>query len=305
MKWAHPRTEYDPVIWIVGIGETGHRALEQMATLPLYGVEYFRVSDRREDPHGASGHSGPAAEGAGDVAGERPRAGPVCGTGELAAQVQTADLLYLVADADDGPAVLEDTLALARAAREASVLTVAAVTISASAPGAPVPMAVDQVALTAELDSLFLLHPAPGEDRARQLLGAIQAVVDLLTEPAFVQFDFSDFRLLTANQGLGAMGVGVAGGIDAARRAAEPALASPCLRDGALTRAYGHIVNVTAGLGFSMEDYFVASNELAKAPAEQTLIASSVVLKADFGDTVRVSLLATGVAPRRGAVDLA
>ena len=293
------------MIWIVGIGETGHRALEQMATLPLYGVEYFRVSNRRDGPHGPSGHSGPAPEGAGDVTGERPRAGPVCGAGELAAQVQTADLLYLVADADDGPAVLEDTLALARAAREARVLTVAAVTNSLSAPGTPAPMAVDQVALAAELDSLFLLQPGPGEDRARQLLAAVQAVVDLLTEPAFVQFDFSDFRLVTANQGLGAMGVGVAGGTGAACRAAQAALAGPSLRDGVLTGAYGLIVNITAGLGFSMEEYFVASNELAKAPAEQTLVAASVVLKEDSGDTVRVSLLATGIDPRRGAVGTA
>lgn len=285
---------------MVGVGGTGGRAVERMVAHPVTGVQCLRVPGHAEDRLPGTGDTVPSQSAV--VLSEHtfgPDRMPVSDVRDVIAQAETAHLLYVVADLGAEPETLPDTLAIARAGQDAFVVTLGAVTLP-SAPtlaGVGAPTRADLAALADAMDALFLLPVDRDDDRAELLLTAVQSVTDLLAEPAFICFGLEDVRALSRRGTFGAMGIGIARGPGAARRAAEAAIASRSLGPEALASASGVLTNVTGGMGLTMDDYTEATRAISDALSEDTLAAASVVLKEVFEDSIRVSILAIGVDP--------
>ena len=66
------------------------------------------------------------------------------------------------------------------------------------------------------------------------LLGAVQGIAELITCPGLINVDFADVRTVMREMGMAMMGTGRSRGTARAKEAAEAAISSPLLEEGAL-----------------------------------------------------------------------
>ncbi|MBK9516405.1 MAG: cell division protein FtsZ [Anaeromyxobacter sp.] len=130
------------------------------------------------------------------------------------------------------------------------------------------------------------------------LLNAVQGISDLITVHGIVNVDFADVRTIMAEQGLALMGSGRAAGPRRAVEAMQAAISSPLLEDVTLDGATGLLVNITGGPGLTLHEVDEAvSMAHAAADPEANIIFGSVIDER-LGDEVKITVIATGFAPR-------
>ena len=127
------------------------------------------------------------------------------------------------------------------------------------------------------------------------LLGSVQGIAELITRPGLINVDFADVRTVMSEMGMAMMGTGVARGDDRAIVAAEAAIGSPLLEDVDLTGACGILVNVTAGLDLSMQEFEEVGRTVSEFAAEDATIVVGTVIDPDLKDELRVTVVATGL----------
>jgi cell division protein FtsZ len=110
------------------------------------------------------------------------------------------------------------------------------------------------------------------------LLGAVQGIAELITNPGLINVDFADVRTVMSEMGMAMMGSGSARGQDRARIAAEAAISSPLLEDINLSGAKGILVNVTSGPDLKMGDFEEVGNTVrAFASDNATVVVGTVI----------------------------
>ncbi|MBW3550906.1 MAG: cell division protein FtsZ [Proteobacteria bacterium] len=127
------------------------------------------------------------------------------------------------------------------------------------------------------------------------LLGAVQGIADLIVRPGLINVDFADVRTVMSEMGLAMMGTGTSGGDDRAQAAAEAAIQNPLLDDVNLQGANGILVNITAGPDFTMAEFDEVGRTIEAFAAEDATVVIGTVLDPDMRDTVRVTVVATGL----------
>jgi len=95
------------------------------------------------------------------------------------------------------------------------------------------------------------------------------------------------------------MGTAVASGIDRARIAAEQAVASPLLDGIDLSGARGVLVNITASKGVKGKEIGEVMAAVRAFAAPDATIARGVVYNEEMGDSIRVTVVATGLGRSR------
>ena len=133
------------------------------------------------------------------------------------------------------------------------------------------------------------------------LLGAVQGIADLIVRPGLINVDFADVRTVMSEMGLAMMGTGTARGDDRAQAAAEAAISNPLLDDVNLSGANGVLVNITAGPDFTMREFDEVGRTIEEFASEDATVVIGTVLDPDMADEVRVTVVATGLEPRRAA----
>ena len=78
------------------------------------------------------------------------------------------------------------------------------------------------------------------------LKNAVGGISDISDIPGLVNVDFEDVKTVMSEPGLCAMGTAVAGGLDRADKAADPAVACPLLEGIDLSGARGVLVLIAA-----------------------------------------------------------
>lgn len=149
-------------------------------------------------------------------------------------------------------------------------------------------------------DEETLAHAFAQSDEV--LLGAVAGISDLLGSARLVNLDFADVRSVLVGAGRVALGVGQASGASAGRDAAELALAHARLGDGALDGARGALINVVGGPELRMRDVNAAVNALGATLDIDANVQFGAGIEPDLGDSVRVTLVASGGAPTERAV---
>jgi cell division protein FtsZ len=127
------------------------------------------------------------------------------------------------------------------------------------------------------------------------LQGAVQGIAELITRPGLINVDFADVRTVMSETGMAMMGTGHAVGEDRARVAAEMAVSSPLLEDVNLAGAQGILVNVTAGVDFSIGEYEEIGNTVRQFASEDATVVVGTVIEPDLKDELRVTVVATGL----------
>jgi len=305
------------VIKVVGVGGGGGNAVRHMIENHVDGVDFICAntdSQALSDIEAKTVLQLGTGITKGLGAGANPdigRAAAMEDRDRIADALHGADMVFVTAGMGGGTGTGGAPI-VAEVAREMGILTVAVVTRPFSFEGKKRSKIADEGLreLQQHCDSLITV---PNEkllevlgkntsllDAFREandvLLGAVQGIADLIIRPGMINVDFADVRTVMSEMGSAMMGTGQASGENRAREAAERAINSPLLDDINLSGARGVLVNITAGLDLSLGEFSEVGDTIEEYASEDATVVVGTVIDPEMTDTLKVTVVATGLA---------
>lgn len=300
---------------IVGVGGAGINAIGRMIEAGLSGVRFIAVNTDAQ----ALGQSealiqvqiGRRATGARGTGGDP-------GLGERAAEESQASLeavlrgahLVFIAAGLGGGTGSGAAPVIANLARQAQALTVAVVTMPFTFEGTRRQRVAEEglAALRQQVDALIVIP----NDRLHQVADAnmsikeafnladnmlrhgVQGIADLVTVPGLINLDFSDVRAVMEQAGNTMMSIGERRGPGRAIEAAQAATESPLL-DTSMRGARAALLNITGSPDLTLAEVNEAAQLVTDLADPEANIIFGAVIDPRLQDTVRVTLIATGI----------
>ena len=305
----------DAVIKVIGVGGCGGNAVDHMISSGLTGVEFIAINTdaqalKRNQAKLQLQLGNGVTKGLG--AGANPDIGREAALEDrerIAELIDGADMLFITAGMGGGTGTGAAPV-VAEVAKELGILTVAVVTKPFLFEGKRVRAANAGIeALARHVDSLIIipnekLMQVLGDDvsmldafkAANNVLhGAVGGIAEVINCPGLVNVDFADVRTVMSEMGMAMMGSAEASGENRARIAAEQAVASPLLEDVNLAGARGVLVNITASSSVKMREIHEVMNTIKAFTAEEASVIVGQVLDDEMGESLRVTMVATGL----------
>ncbi|WOT04971.1 cell division protein FtsZ [Shewanella youngdeokensis] len=306
----------EAVIKVIGVGGGGGNAVEHMVKHNIEGVEFVATNTDaqalRKSAAGTTIQLGrDVTKGLG--AGANPEIGRLAAEEDkesIRNAIKGSDMIFIAAGMGGGTGTGAAPV-VAQVAREEGILTVAVVTKPFPFEGKKrMTFADEGIELLAKsVDSLITI---PNEKLLKVLgrgtslldafaaannvlLGAVQGIAELITRPGLINVDFADVKTVMSEMGNAMMGTGVASGEDRAEEAAESAVASPLLEDIDLAGARGVLVNITAGMDMSIEEFETVGNHVKAYASDNATVVVGAVIDPEMSDELRVTVVATGI----------
>ena len=139
------------------------------------------------------------------------------------------------------------------------------------------------------------------------LYNATRGISDLILRHGLINLDFADVRTTMIDGGAAIMGSSTASGTDRAEIAAREAINSPLLDGVSINGARNVLVNISAGFNLGMREANTAISIIQQEAGGDAEIIFGTVLDEDFGEDIRVTVIATGfdLAEERNRVKIA
>jgi cell division protein FtsZ len=204
------------------------------------------------------------------------------------------------------------TPVIAKACKEAGLLTIAVVTIPFKSEGkARIKLAIDGVSeLKDHVDSLLVIN----NEKLREIYGdqpvstafakaddvlttAVKGIAEIVTVTGYINVDFADVETVMKESGVAIMGMGTASGEDRALKAIENALASPLLNSNDITGAKSILLNISSGYGeheLTMDELGEITDYIYEAASEDALIIRGLSKDENLTENISVTVIATG-----------
>ena len=310
----------DALIKVIGIGGGGGNAVEHMLRENIEGVHFVAVNTDAQALRN-SGAETTIQIGANITKGLGAGANPDVGReaalenrDEIRQMLAGSDMVFISAGMGGGTGTGAAPV-IAEVAKELGILTVAVVTKPFNFEGKKrmsyALQGIDE--LSKHVDSLITI---PNDKLLKVLgrgvslldafkaannvlMGAVQGIAELITRPGLINVDFADVRTVMREMGTAMMGTGSARGDDRAEEAAEKAISSPLLEDIDLAGAKGILVNITAGLDVTMEEFETVGNAVKAFASENATVVVGAVIDPSLEDELRVTVVATGIGNER------
>ena len=129
------------------------------------------------------------------------------------------------------------------------------------------------------------------------LRNSVMGISDMITSPGLINVDFADVRTVMSEMGQAMIGFGSAigaAGEGRAEEAARIAVRNDLLEKIDLSNAKGILVNITAGMDLSFEEFNIVGETVGSFASEDaTVIGTSLV--PEMSDEIRVTIVATGL----------
>ena len=309
----------EAVIKVIGVGGCGGNAVEHMIKKGVQGVE-FVVANTDAQALKQSGARTQLQLGAnltrGLGAGARPEIGrdaAIEDQDRIAEIIEGADMLFITAGMGGGTGTGAAPV-VAEIAKRLGILTVAVVTRPFAFEGRRQKVAQAGIEeLQKQVDSLIIIP----NDKLIEVLGgkisrldayaaandvlhnAVSGIAEIITNTGDVNVDFADVRTVMSEVGMAMMGSASASGENRAQVAAEQAVRSPLLEDVNLAGARGILVNITSTSSFTMDEYYGVMNTIKGFTAEDATVIIGNVVDEAMGDSLRVTMVATGLGAAR------
>lgn len=303
------------VIKVVGVGGAGGNVIDDVAQ-EVDEVEYIRANT---DAQALSNSSTGVALQLGEqlTRGLGAGANPNIGRGsaeedrdKICELIKGADMLFIAAGMGGGTGTGAAPV-FAEVAKELNILTVAVITRPFAFEG-PQRMRIAQqgmLDLAKHVDSLITIPNdklltvlgknasliSAFKEANGVLKGAVKGIADLITKPGLINVDFADVRTVMSEKGMAMMGSGEAVGENRAKEAASAAIFSPLLDDVNLAGAKGVLVNVTGGMDMSIGEFEVVGDTIKEFTSEEATVVVGTVIDPDISDTLRVTVVVTGL----------
>jgi cell division protein FtsZ len=305
-----------PKITVVGVGGAGGNAVNNMISSNLEGCEFLVCNTDAQALEGSlATHKIQlgAAVTRGLGAGANPEVGSAAADEsieEILAYLEGSNMVFVTAGMGGGTGTGAAPV-IARAAREAGILTVGVITKPFHFEGTHrMKLAESGIAeLQKHVDTLIIIpnqnlfrianEKTTFADAFRMadevLQSGVRGVTDLMVLPGLVNLDFADIRAVMAEMGKAMMGMGEAEGERRAVESAEAAISNPLLDDVSMKGARGVLVNITGGLDMTLFEVDEAVNRIR----EEVDPDANIIFGSTFDQTMqgkmRVSVVATGI----------
>jgi len=310
----------EAVIKVIGVGGGGGNAVEHMVCQTIEGVEFITSNTDSQALRNSSANvtvqlGADVTKGLG--AGANPEIGRRSAEEDretIKQTLQGADMVFIAAGMGGGTGTGAAPV-VAEIAKEMGILTVAVVTKPFPFEGKKRMNYADQGIefLSKSVDSLITIPNekllkvlGPGTSLLdafkaanNVLLGAVQGIAELITRPGLINVDFADVRTVMSEMGTAMMGSGLASGEDRAEEAAEAAISSPLLEDVDLAGARGILVNITAGMDISIDEFETVGNAVKAFASENATVVVGAVIDPEMTEDLRVTVVATGIGAER------
>ena len=310
----------EAVIKVIGVGGGSGNAVEHMVRQNIEGVEFITVNTDAQALRNSSANTtlqigGGITKGLGTGANPEVGRDAAMEDREALRELLTgSDMVFIAAGMGGGTGTGAAPI-VAEVAREMGILTVAVVTKPFSFEGKKrMGFAAHGIEeLSKNVDSLITI---PNDKLLKVLgrgislldafkaandvlLGAVQGIAELITRPGLINVDFADVRTVMREMGTAMMGTGSASGDDRAEEAAEKAISSPLLEDVDLAGARGILVNITAGMDMTIEEFETVGNAVKAFASENATVVVGTVIDPEMHDELRVTVVATGIGAER------
>ncbi len=126
------------------------------------------------------------------------------------------------------------------------------------------------------------------------LLQAVRGISDIVSSTGVQNVDFADVKATMASRGITLMGTGEAKGENRAEEATHRALNSPLLDNLSIHGATGILYNITASASLTMGEIEKISELITKNADADATIKFGVIEDENAGETLRVTVIATG-----------
>ncbi len=304
-----------PRIVVIGVGGAGGNAVNNMIQSKLDGVEFLVANtDAQALQHSLCERrillGRDITQGLG--AGSRPKLGRVVMEGslkEVLAEIEGANVVFITTGMGGGTGT-GGAPVLARAAREAGILTVGVVTKPFHFEGVH-RMRVAEAGiseLTQYVDTLIII---PNQNLFRiankrttftdafkmaddVLYSGVRGVTDLMVMPGLINLDFADIRAVMTEMGKVMMGTGEAEGDGRALLAAEAAIFNPLLDDVSMKDARAALINITGGMDLTLFEVDEAASRIRDEIDPEANIIFGSTFDQSLEGRMRVSVVATG-----------
>jgi len=315
-----------PRITVFGVGGAGGNAVNNMIESHLEGVEFVVANtDAQALSQSAAErcvHMGTAlTQGLG--AGSQPQIGAAAAEEalpEILDHMAGAHMVFITAGMGGGTGSGAAPI-IARAAKEQGVLTVGVVTKPFHFEGQRRMLTAERgiEQLSKHVDTLIIIPNqnlfrvanekttfAAAFAMADQVLySGVASITELMTKEGLINLDFADVRAIMSDMGKAMMGTGEASGEKRAIEAAEAAISNPLLDDVSMRGARGLLISITGGPDLTLYEV----DEAATRIREEVDADANIILGATFDETLegtmRVSVVATGLAELTDAASLA
>ncbi|MBF0379942.1 MAG: cell division protein FtsZ [Magnetococcales bacterium] len=303
-------------IKVVGVGGGGGNAINNMIQSQLEGVEFIVANT---DAQALSRNLAPTRLQIGEAvtrglgAGAKPEVGMKAAE-ESRDRIQEmftgADMVFITAGMGGGTGTGAAPI-IASVAKEMGILTVAVVTKPFNFEGkrrlqlADEGLALlrDQVDTVITIPNQKLLSIVGKNttilDAFRKaddvLQQAVRGITDLITIPGLINVDFADVRTIMDEMGQAMMGAAESTGDTRALDAATNAISSPLLDDVSIHGAKGVLINITGGYNLALQEVDEAATVIRDMAHDDANIVFGAVLDESMEDSVRVTVVATGI----------
>jgi len=301
-------------IKVVGVGGGGNNAVNRMIAAELQGVDFITVNT---DSQALSGSKAvqkiqlgvKLTKGLG--AGADPEIGKKAAQEsreELSKSLEGADMIFITAGMGGGTGTGASPI-VAEVARELGALTVGVVTRPFTFEGKKRAEQAEQgiIELKSKVDTLIVIP----NDRLLQVVDkqtaiteafkiaddvlrqGVQGISDLIAVPGLINLDFADVKTIMSEKGSALMGIGRSSGDNRAAQAAKAAISSPLLET-SIEGAKGVLLNITGGPNLGLFEVNEAAEIIASSADPDANIIFGAVIDENMGDSVQVTVIATG-----------
>ena len=306
---------YMAVIKVVGVGGGGCNAVNRMIASGVQGVEFVTVntdaqallnSDAETKVHIGTD----LTKGLG--AGAKPEVGRDAAEesrDQIKAALEGADMVFVTAGEGGGTGTGAAPVVADIARNDVGALTVGVVTKPFTFEGAVrrrnalsgieelganvdtlITIPNDRLLDVADKKVSFLDAFTMADEVLRQ---GIQGITDLITVPGLINLDFADVRTIMSDAGTAMMGIGVGSGDNRAADAANQAISSPLL-ESAIDGADRVLLSIAGGSNLGLFEVNEAAGIVSDAVSQDVNLIFGTVIDENLGDTVRVTVIATG-----------
>jgi cell division protein FtsZ len=301
------------VIKVVGVGGAGGNAVAHMIRSGVSGVEFICCNT---DAQALAATQAPVQIRLGRTglgAGARPeqgRASAETAREEIRAALNGAHMVFITAGMGGGTGTGAGPV-VAEVAKELGILTVGVVTKPFGFEGSKrLKMAEEGITeLSRHVHSLIVvlnenLYDLMDDDATQEdcfkaaddvLHNACAGIAEIINVEGNVNVDFEDVKTIMGEQGQAMMGTAVAAGADRAREAAQRAIACPLLEGVDLHGARGMLVNITASRSLKMRETREIMDTIRGYAAEEATIVFGTAYDESMGESLRVTVVATGL----------
>lgn len=323
MPQVKPDIETFAKIKVVGVGGSGGSAINRMMTAKIRGVDFIAMNTDIQALHHNLApqklHIGKTVT-RGLGAGMDPELGRKAAEeaqNEIREALKDADMVFVTCGLGGGTGTGAAPV-VAEVAKELGALTVAVVSKPFSFEGpkrsevaeggweklarsvdAIITIPNDRILQISDKKTTFVDAFKTADEILQQ---GVRGISEIITQNGIINVDFADVKTIMRDTGSALMGIGIGTGEDRAALAAKAAISSPLL-ELSIDGARGILFTVTGGPNLTMSEVDEAAKIITSSASDDVKVIFGAIIDEAMGDTVKITVIATGFDDRRVKAD--